>query len=90
MDSCTEKPDVIGYHYYNGVSEGMAAMMPSAFTSAEDAMVRNAWAQLAIPPDAPAPTGISTVPAAIHLLCCNSKIAIAPDHSGAIVFCVTN
>ena len=26
------------YHYYNGVSERMAAMMPSAFTPAEGAM----------------------------------------------------
>ncbi|MBQ7816520.1 MAG: beta-glucuronidase, partial [Oscillospiraceae bacterium] len=33
-----EKLDVFSYHYYNGVSERMAAMMPSAFTPAEGAM----------------------------------------------------
>jgi len=38
MDGCTEKLDVFSYHYYNGVSERMAAMMPSAFTPAEGAM----------------------------------------------------
>ncbi len=38
MDGCTEKLDVFSYHYYNGVSERMAAMMPSAFTPAEGAL----------------------------------------------------
>ena len=38
LDGCTEKLDVFSYHYYNGVSERMAAMMPSAFTPAEGAM----------------------------------------------------
>ena len=38
MDGCTEKLDVFSYHYYNGVSERMAAIMPSAFTPAEGAM----------------------------------------------------
>ena len=38
MDGCTEKLDVFSYHYYNGVSERMAAMVPSAFTPAEGAM----------------------------------------------------
>ena len=38
LDGCTEKLDVFSYHYYNGVSERMAAMMASAFTPAEGAM----------------------------------------------------
>ena len=38
MDGCTEKLDVFSYHYYNGVSERMAAMVPAAFTPAEGAM----------------------------------------------------
>jgi len=38
MDGCTEKLDVFSYHYYNGVSERMRAMMPSAFTPATGAM----------------------------------------------------
>ena len=38
MDGCTEKLDTFSYHYYNGVSERMRAMMPSAFTPAEGAM----------------------------------------------------
>ena len=38
MDGCTEKLDVFSYHYYNGISERMAAMMPGAFTPAEGAM----------------------------------------------------
>ena len=38
LDGCTEKLDVFSYHYYNGVSERMAAVMPSAFTPAEGAM----------------------------------------------------
>ena len=38
MDGCSEKLDVFSYHYYNGISERMAAMMPSAFTPAEGAM----------------------------------------------------
>ena len=38
MDGCTEKLDVFSYHYYNGISERMAAMMPAAYTPAEGAM----------------------------------------------------
>ncbi len=38
MDGCTEKFDVFSYHYYNGISERMAAMVPSAFTPAEGAL----------------------------------------------------
>ncbi len=38
MDGCTEKLDVFSHHYYNGVSERMAAMVPSAFTPAEGAL----------------------------------------------------
>ena len=38
MDGCTEKLDVFSYHYYNGISERMRAMMPSAYTPAEGAM----------------------------------------------------
>ena len=38
MDGCTEKLDVFSYHYYNGVSERMAAMVPSAYTPAEGAL----------------------------------------------------
>ena len=38
MDGCTEKLDIFSYHYYNGVSERMAAMMPSAFTPFEGCM----------------------------------------------------
>ena len=38
MDGCEEKPDIFSYHYYNGVSERMAAMMPSAFTPFEGCM----------------------------------------------------
>ena len=37
LDGCTEKLDVFSYHYYNGVSERMAAMCPSMFTPAEGA-----------------------------------------------------
>ena len=29
MDGCTEKLDVFSYHYYNGISERLAAVMPS-------------------------------------------------------------
>ena len=38
MDGCTEPLDVFSYHYYNGISERMAAMMPSAFTPASGAL----------------------------------------------------
>lgn len=38
MDGCTEKLDIFSYHYYNGVSERMAAMMPSAYTPFEGCM----------------------------------------------------
>ena len=35
LDGCTEPLDVFSYHYYNGVSERMAPMMPAAFTPFE-------------------------------------------------------
>ena len=35
MDGCTEKLDIFSYHYYNGISERMAAMAPSAYTPYE-------------------------------------------------------
>ena len=38
MDGCTEKLDVFSYHYYNGISERMSAMMPAMYTPAEGAM----------------------------------------------------
>ena len=38
MDGCSEMPDVFSYHYYNGVSERMAPMMPSAYTPFEGCM----------------------------------------------------
>ena len=38
MDGCTEKLDVFSYHYYNGISERMAPMLPGAYTPAEGAM----------------------------------------------------
>ena len=38
LDGCTEKLDVFSHHYYNGVSERMAPMMPSAFTPFEGCM----------------------------------------------------
>lgn len=38
LDGCTEKLDVFSYHYYNGVSERMAAMAPSSFTPYEGAL----------------------------------------------------
>ena len=38
MDGCTEPLDVFSYHYYNGVSERMAPMMPAAFTPYEGCM----------------------------------------------------
>ncbi len=38
LDGCTEKIDVFSYHYYNGVSERMAAMAPSSFTPASGAL----------------------------------------------------
>ena len=37
MDGC-DKVDIFSYHYYNGVSERMAIMMPSAFTPYEGCM----------------------------------------------------
>ena len=37
MVGCTEKLNVFSYHYYNGISERMAAMMPSMFTPASQA-----------------------------------------------------
>jgi len=38
MDGCVEKLDVFSYHYYNGVSERMAAMVPNAYTPPEGAL----------------------------------------------------
>ena len=37
LDGCTEKLDIFSYHYYNGISERMAAMMPSMYTPASQA-----------------------------------------------------
>ena len=38
LDGCTEKLDIFSYHYYNGISERMAPMMPSAYTPYEGCM----------------------------------------------------
>ena len=38
MEGCVEKLDVFSHHYYNGISERMAAMVPSAYVPAEGAM----------------------------------------------------
>ena len=38
MEGCVEKLDVFSHHYYNGISERMAAMVPSAYVLAEGAM----------------------------------------------------
>ena len=38
LDGCTEKLDVFSYHYYNGVSERMGALVPAAFTPASGAL----------------------------------------------------
>ena len=37
MDGCTEKLDVFSYHYYNGISERLEAVMPMAHWQAEQA-----------------------------------------------------
>ena len=37
MDGCTEKVDVFSYHYYNGISERLEAVMPDAHWQAEQA-----------------------------------------------------
>ena len=37
MDGCTEKLDVFSYHYYNGISERLEAVMPTAHWQAEQA-----------------------------------------------------
>lgn len=37
MKGCTEKIDVFSYHYYNGISERLASMMPQAHWPAEQA-----------------------------------------------------
>ncbi|MBR3841438.1 MAG: hypothetical protein IKM20_09900 [Erysipelotrichales bacterium] len=37
MDGCTEKVDVFSYHYYNGISERLASVMPTAHWPAEAA-----------------------------------------------------
>ena len=37
MDGCVEKLDVFSYHYYNGISERLAAVMPTAHWLAEQA-----------------------------------------------------
>ena len=37
MDGCTEKLDVFSYHYYNGISERLEAVMPAAHWKAEEA-----------------------------------------------------
>ena len=38
MDGCTEKLDVFSYHYYNGISDRMAAIMPAMYTPESGAM----------------------------------------------------
>lgn len=38
LDGTTTKLDVFSYHYYNGVSERLASVMPSAHWSAEEAL----------------------------------------------------
>ncbi|MBQ2818125.1 MAG: beta-glucuronidase [Clostridia bacterium] len=38
LDGCKEPLDIFSYHYYNGISERMAAMMPAAFTPYEQCM----------------------------------------------------
>ena len=37
MDGCTEKLDVFSYHYYNGISERLEAVMPSMHWQADQA-----------------------------------------------------
>lgn len=37
LDGCTEKIDIFSYHYYNGISERLEMVMPSAHWPAEDA-----------------------------------------------------
>ena len=37
MDGCTEKLDVFSYHYYNGISERLEAIMPDAHWQADQA-----------------------------------------------------
>ena len=37
LDGCTEKLDVFSYHYYNGISERLAAVMPTGHWLAEQA-----------------------------------------------------
>ena len=36
MDGCTEKLDVFSYHYYNGISERLASVMPNMHWNPED------------------------------------------------------
>lgn len=38
MDGCTEKLDVFSYHYYNGISDRMAALMPAMYTPESGAL----------------------------------------------------
>ncbi|MBQ2854294.1 MAG: beta-glucuronidase [Oscillospiraceae bacterium] len=37
MEGCTEKLDVFSYHYYNGISERLASMMPAMHWQPEEA-----------------------------------------------------
>ena len=37
VEGCTEKMDVFSYHYYNGISERLASMMPQMHWQAEEA-----------------------------------------------------
>ena len=37
MEGCTEKLDVFSYHYYNGISERLASMMPTMHWQPEEA-----------------------------------------------------
>jgi len=38
MEDCTEKLDVFSYHYYNGISERLASMMPQMHWQPEEAI----------------------------------------------------
>ena len=37
MDGCTEKLDIFSYHYYNGISDRLASVMPAGHWSPEEA-----------------------------------------------------
>lgn len=41
MEGCTEKVDVFSYHYYNGISERLESIMPTAHWQADEAMTED-------------------------------------------------